>query len=73
MNRNRLSKAAYLWNNHTNPGVCRSDFEHGIHRKASRKIMRFIEKHFSYKYDYRISDHTGRIIPMHETIYIDER
>lgn len=68
-----LSKAARLWNLHTSPSQHRSDFEHSMHGKAARKVMAFIKRHFLEGADFTFSAHSGKILPMRERIYIDER
>lgn len=68
-----LSKAATLWNKHTNPSILRSDFEHLINGKAARKISKWIKRHFQEGVDFTYSKHSGKLIPTHHQIYVDER
>lgn len=55
-----LYTAISLWNDHTNPAKLRTDFQHRIHTKAARKIMKYIRWNYGEKY-YRFTE-SGRLL-----------
>ncbi len=60
--RSYLQRACSLHNSLTNPAAMLSDFEHGVRRRAARRVRRFMERHY-HRYQYVESDNGRYWVP----------